>query len=44
MKKIVTLFALALFLVAFAPVGNTPAKDKNKAKALLDKVVSKDKS
>ena len=44
MKKIVTLFALALFLVAFAPVGNTPAKDKNKAKALLDKVVSKAKS
>jgi outer membrane lipoprotein-sorting protein len=44
MKKIVTLFALALFLVAFAPVGNTPAKDKNKAKDLLDKVVSKAKS
>jgi len=44
MKKLVTLFALALFLVAFAPVGNTPAKDKNKAKALLDKVVSKAKS
>jgi outer membrane lipoprotein-sorting protein len=44
MKKLVTLFALALFLVAFAPVGNTPAKDKNKAKALLDKVVTKAKS
>lgn len=44
MKKLVTLFALALFLVAFAPAGNTPAKDKNKAKALLDKVVSKAKS
>ena len=44
MKKIVTLFALALFLVAFAPVGNTPAKDKNKAKDLLDKVVTKAKS
>ena len=44
MKKLITLFALALFLVAFAPVGNTPAKDKNKAKALLDKVVSKAKS
>lgn len=44
MKKLITLFALALFLVAFAPVGNTPTKDKNKAKALLDKVVSKAKS
>ncbi len=44
MKKLITLFALALFLVAFAPVGNTPAKDKNKAKDLLDKVVSKAKS
>jgi outer membrane lipoprotein-sorting protein len=44
MKKLVTIFALALFLVAFAPAGNTPAKDKNKAKALLDKVVSKAKS
>lgn len=44
MKKLVTLFALSLFLVAFAPAGNTPAKDKNKAKALLDKVVSKAKS
>jgi outer membrane lipoprotein-sorting protein len=44
MKKLVTLFALALFLVAFAPVGNTPAKDKNKAKDLLDKVVNKAKS
>jgi len=44
MKKLVTIFALALFLVAFAPAGNTPAKDKNKAKALLDKVVTKAKS
>ena len=44
MKKLITLFALALFLVAFAPVGNTPAKDKNKAKDLLDKVVTKAKS
>ncbi len=44
MKKLITLFALALFLVAFAPVGNTPAKDKNKAKDLLDKVVAKAKS
>jgi hypothetical protein len=44
MKKLVTLFALAIFLVAFAPFGNTPAKEKNKAKALLDKVVGKAKS
>ena len=44
MKKLVTLFALTLFLVAFTPVGNTPTKEKNTAKALLDKVVSKAKS
>ena len=44
MKKLVTLFALTLFLVAFTPVENTPTKEKNTAKALLDKVVSKAKS
>jgi len=44
MKKLVTLFALTFFLVAFTPVGNTPTKEKNTGKALLDKVVSKAKS
>jgi outer membrane lipoprotein-sorting protein len=44
MKKLVTLSVIALFLVAFTTVKDTPPKEKNAGKALLDKVVSKAKS
>jgi outer membrane lipoprotein-sorting protein len=44
MKKLVTLSVIALFLVAFTTVENTPPKEKNAGKALLDKVVAKAKS